>query len=147
MSTDQHLCPHGNYPSLCTTCMESFLTPINSGEDELRELMLKFQAEMFDKRNVMNPTTRWGHLTAHQRSVVSTYESEIQALITKKVAEARIDPFDFAESCEPDCTPERHAYHQGQWDMAGRISEYYGYKPYPGAIEFGDQVGQLKKGE
>lgn len=48
---------------------------------ELRELMLKFSAEMFDKRNVMNPTTKWEHLTAHQRSVVTTYESEMQALI------------------------------------------------------------------
>ena len=34
-----------------------------------------------------------------------------------------LNPFDFVEPCEPDCTPERHAYHQGQWDMAGRIKE------------------------
>lgn len=31
------------------------------------------------------------------------------------------DPYDYIEPCEPDCSPERHAYHQGQWDMAGRI--------------------------
>ena len=37
------------------------------------------------------------------------------------VIEARIDPFDFVESCEENCTEERHAYHQGQWDMATRI--------------------------
>lgn len=35
-----------------------------------------------------------------------------------------IDPFDFVEPCEPECTSVRHAYHQGQWDMAVRIKEY-----------------------
>ena len=35
--------------------------------------------------------------------------------------EARIEPFDFVEPCEPDCDDVRHAYHQGQWDMATRI--------------------------
>lgn len=139
MSTDQHLCPHGNYPSLCTTCMESFLTPINSGEDGLRYLVWN----LVDHYQNDHPDA---DQTEECRFAIETIE-ELEALITKKVAEARIDPFDFVESCEPDCTPERHAYHQGQWDMAGRISEYYGYKPYPGAIEFGDQVGQLKKGE
>ncbi len=34
-----------------------------------------------------------------------------------------VDPFDFVEPCEPDCSPERHAYHRGQWDMAARM--YY----------------------
>ena len=31
------------------------------------------------------------------------------------------DPFDYVQPCEPDCSPERHAYHQGQWDMAHRM--------------------------
>jgi hypothetical protein len=47
-------------------------------------------------------------------------ERQINALISK----ARIDPFDFVEPCEPDCSPERHAYHQGQWDMAARIKKH-----------------------
>lgn len=25
--------------------------------------------------------------------------------------------------CEPECTKERHAYHQGQWEMGKRIEE------------------------
>ena len=49
----------------------------------------------------------------------------VMQLITadrKRVAlEARIDPFEFVEPCEPDCDDVRHAYHQGQWDMATRI--------------------------
>ncbi len=45
------------------------------------------------------------------------------------------DPFDFVEPCEPDCTPERHSYHQGQWDMAIRINKKHGYRGYPGAVE------------
>lgn len=32
-------------------------------------------------------------------------------------------PFDFVEPCEPECTPVRHAYHQGQWDMAIRMAK------------------------
>ena len=45
----------------------------------------------------------------------------ITSLIKELVADARIDPFDFVEPCEPDCDNVRHAYHQGQWDMATRI--------------------------
>lgn len=32
-----------------------------------------------------------------------------------------LDPFDFVEPCEPDCSPVRHAYHKGQWDMATKM--------------------------
>lgn len=42
-----------------------------------------------------------------------------------------IDPFDFVESCEPNCTPERHSYHQGQWDLAERINKHWGLNPHP----------------
>jgi len=42
-----------------------------------------------------------------------------------------LDIFDFVEPCEPDCTPERHAYHQGQWDMAGRVNKHFGLPPHP----------------
>ena len=38
-----------------------------------------------------------------------------------EVDKARRDPFDFVEPCETECTPERHAYHRGQWDMATRM--------------------------
>lgn len=33
-----------------------------------------------------------------------------------------IDPFDYVEPCEVNCTDVRHAYHQGQWDMATRMT-------------------------
>ena len=39
-------------------------------EEHLTELMLKYSAEMYKYKNIMNPTTRWQDLTAHQRSVV-----------------------------------------------------------------------------
>lgn len=39
---------------------------------------------------------------------------------------AMFNPFDYVESCEPDCGAERHAYHQGQWDMAMRINAAMG---------------------
>ncbi len=57
--------------------------------------------------------------------VNAPYKKAVLELITadrKRVElEARIDPFEFVESCEPDCDDVRHAYHQGQWDMATRI--------------------------
>ena len=55
----------------------------------LDELMLRFRAEMFTYRDVLNPTTEWSKLTAHQRSVVNTYRSEFEALITKARADER----------------------------------------------------------
>lgn len=47
---------------------------------------------------------------------------EAKSKLTKLLLEQRIDPFDFVQPCEPDCSKERHAYHRGQWDMATRIS-------------------------
>lgn len=38
-----------------------------------------------------------------------------------------LNPFDYVEPCEENCTPERHAYHQGQWDMATRMSQDTGH--------------------
>lgn len=34
-----------------------------------------------------------------------------------------IDPFDYVKPCEENCTPERHAIHEAQWDMATRIAK------------------------
>lgn len=49
------------------------------------------------------------------------YVDPAMAELTKLLLEQRIDPFDFVQPCKPDCSKERHAYHQGQWDMAERI--------------------------
>lgn len=49
---------------------------------------------------------------------------EIMALFDAQ----KLDPFDFVQPCEPECTPERHAYHEGQWHMATRIQEAQGEK-------------------
>lgn len=45
------------------------------------------------------------------------------------------DPFNFTDPCEPDCSPERHAYHQGSWDMAVRICKHFKVGAYPGGFE------------
>lgn len=52
---------------------------------------------------------------------VDDAKAAITPLIKEQVLEARIDPFEFVESCEPNCDDVRHAHHQGQWDMATRI--------------------------
>jgi hypothetical protein len=48
---------------------------------------------------------------------------EVTARLTALMAAERQNPWDFVQPCEPECTPERHAYHQGQWEMAQRMSE------------------------
>lgn len=50
-----------------------------------------------------------------------TLDAAIQTYVQREVLKGRIDPFDFVQPCEPECTPERHQYHQGQWDMATRM--------------------------
>lgn len=51
------------------------------------------------------------------------WRAKQKAELIKMLRAEHIDPFDFVKPCEPDCTSERHAYHQGQWDMANRIKE------------------------
>ena len=53
----------------------------------------------------------------------------ITKLISQAVSESReeilkqIDPFDLVEPCNPDCTPEEHAYHQGTWDSQLKLEK------------------------
>ena len=96
------------YGGSCDYCGK--VTPTEQ-DKELHELVDKFINDIA----VLRPYTR----------VTKEAKRRLAQLITadrKRVAlEARIDPFDFVEPCEPDCDDVRHAYHQGQWDMATRI--------------------------
>lgn len=80
-----------------------------SSDSEIEELTLIFN--------------RYDGLQGDGRGItVVEAKQAITALIQHREREARIDPFDYVQPCEPDCSPERHAYHKGQWDMAGRIA-------------------------
>jgi hypothetical protein len=57
----------------------------------------------------------------------------ILALVAEEVRKGQIEPFDFVKPCEPNCSPERHAYHQAQWDMARLIKRHYGLGEWPGS--------------
>jgi hypothetical protein len=57
------------------------------------------------------------------RFVPPRLEKELREAVQPIITKAMIDPFDFVEPCEPECSDTRHAYHQGQWDMAVRIKE------------------------
>lgn len=57
----------------------------SEAEKILTKLMLNYSAEMYKYRNIMNPTTKWADLTAHQRSVVNSYRDEIKAALLKTV--------------------------------------------------------------
>ena len=46
--------------------------------------------------------------------------TEFVEAIEQYARNKQVDPFDFVWPCEPDCSKERHAYHQGQWDIANR---------------------------
>lgn len=52
---------------------------------------------------------------------------EAEELINRH-RKAEFDPFYYVEPCEPECSKERQAYHQGQWDMAVRMEQALGYK-------------------
>jgi hypothetical protein len=52
-------------------------------------------------------------------------EAYTKSRVAKVIAEAELDPFDFVRPCVPDCSPDCHAQHKGQWDMAVRINTHY----------------------
>ena len=58
--------------------------------------------------------------TIMQKSIEQPLK-DLTRYVQSAVLAGKIDPFAFVEPCEPECSPERHAYHQGQWDMATRI--------------------------
>jgi hypothetical protein len=68
-----------------------------------------------------------GHSPAKARryiiSSVTRLITTLQRQHERELVEAVKDPFDYVEPCEPDCSAERHAYHQGQWDMAHRMAD------------------------
>lgn len=55
-------------------------------------------------------------------SILDAHFARIEQAIDQYCAEP-LDPFMYVLPCVEDCTPEQHAYHQGQWDMALRIEE------------------------
>lgn len=63
-----------------------------------------------------------GNTFYHHKDLDKRIDEYIERLLTV----AKINPFDFVEPCEPECSPERHAYHEGQWDMALRIKKAKG---------------------
>lgn len=61
-----------------------------------------------------------GSSIGHSKEICGFIDSETEE---KEIAKATKDPFDYVEPCEPECSAERHAYHQGQWDMACRMTD------------------------
>jgi hypothetical protein len=62
------------------------------------------------------------HLNAiKEKRIPSFTTTEAKTQLEALLSAATIDPYAFVEPCEPECSPERHAYHKGQWDMAVRI--------------------------
>ena len=92
--------------------------------DKSIELVRKNDKRLPMTQEYLSTDSLDGFVDLIQNNLTLTLD-EVSQLITadrKRVAiEARIDPFEFVEPCEPDCDEVRHAYHQGQWDMATRI--------------------------
>lgn len=90
-----------------------------STSPELEELLRKQFAFLLGKKAADI------HPDSLVEQLVQETKESIQAHTAQAVQEAmlnRLDlPFHYVEPCEPDCSPERHAYHQGQWDMAVRM--------------------------
>lgn len=54
-----------------------------------------------------------------------------------------LDIFQFVEPCEPDCSPERHAYHKGQWDLAVRMHKQFNTETNPGGDILPGVIGKV----
>lgn len=48
------------------------------------------------------------------KSFITKIEQEAYERGRREVVDA-INPMDLIEDCNPDCTPEEHAYHSGTW--------------------------------
>lgn len=94
------------------------LTPQQRIDDILFECALKTKQLNYSDASIEARNALLALISQHTNSVLQ----EVLPLI---------DYFDFVEPCEPDCSPERHAYHQGQWDMAGRMNKALGLNPHP----------------
>lgn len=51
-----------------------------------------------------------------------TYDEPLDADAKLQIKALFLELIDF-QPCEPNCTGKRHAYHQGQWDLAQRIEK------------------------
>jgi hypothetical protein len=50
-------------------------------------------------------------------SLIQSLKSFIRKVRKEAILETlnKIDSFNLVEECQPDCTPEEHAYHEGTW--------------------------------
>lgn len=76
----------------------------------LDEILQDYGLTMYRFVEMYNPSAEWD---------AQKYKAK-QAILDWHNKQVK-DPFDYIQPCEPDCSPERHAYHQGQWDMAHRM--------------------------
>jgi len=83
---------------------------------QIRQMLLDLLSQYQELERPANPELLKLHIEASEDKILAT----ILATVSKHLPE-KFDPFNFVEPCEPECLPERHAYHQGQWDMAVRI--------------------------
>ena len=69
---------------------------------------------------------------ANKIQIRDIFTDQLEALLAEEVRKARIDELEalsmaIVEPCEPDCTPERHARHEGTWQahlaIEARISK------------------------
>lgn len=88
--------------------------------DEIDDLLQQI-AYIGHKAGAGEDTLNANNLYEQTQIAVKRAKTQLLQLKHKWEREAQIKPFDFVEPCEPDCSKERHAYHQGQWDMAVRI--------------------------
>lgn len=55
------------------------------------------------------------------KDFLQTALREQREMIYKEVQEFA---FELVQGCEPDCTPERHAHHQGTWDSYLKLERW-----------------------
>lgn len=86
-------------------------------EEELRERLL---AESYIPRAMQDNDGGMYSIPESNRRMMA---DRVFDFVYSYIESTKFNPFDFVQPCEPECTTERHAYHEGQWDMALRIND------------------------
>jgi len=100
----------------CEICGDEFviLSPLESGQAGEWEKEFK-RLFMYDRGGYLEFDI---HKAGNVGILIDFINSTIKLELSRQKKELihAINPFDLVESCNPDCTPVEHAYHQGTWD-------------------------------
>lgn len=98
-------------------------------QDKIKEILKEYAIFMHGEscgRNyygVKEWTCRCGaesEVETDTKRILELFHEESKAYLMELKEKA----FDLVEECNPDCTPEEHAYHKGTWDSYLKVEKW-----------------------